>query len=115
MPLLSLITNIDTSPEEQIDLRNRLSSFMAEQLNKPEDFCMTITQFGIGTTFGGSEEPTASLELSSLGLEEDLLPELTQLLCHFLEETLNLDPKRIYIRYTSPERSHWGWNGKTFG
>lgn len=75
---------------------------------------MTIPQFGIGMTFRGSEEPTASLEMSSLGLMEDLLPELSQSLCQFLEDTLNLDPKRIYIRLTSPERSHWGWNGKTF-
>ena len=115
MPLLSLTTNINLPKEKQIALRTHLSSFMAEKLNKSEDFCMTITQFGIGMTFGGSEEPTASLEMSSLGLMEDLLPELSQSLCQFLEDTLNLDPKRIYIRFTSPESSHWGWNGKTFG
>ena len=76
---------------------------------------MVITQFGVEMSFGGNEGPTANVDISSLGLSAEDLPELTQSVCSLLQESLNLDPARIYVRFSSPPRTHWGWNGKTFG
>ncbi len=114
MPQISVITN-QPKPTDGASLRKQLSSQLAEWLNKPEAYCMVHTQFDAGLSFGGTEEAAATVELASLGLSEDQPALLSPLICGFLTENLGIDPNRIYIRFDSPARTHWGWNKKTFG
>lgn len=115
MPQITLTTNLEKSTEEGAAIRRKLSKSLSLWLGKPESYCMVITHFGVGMTFDGSEAPAASADISSLGLPEEDLPELTQSVCSFLHTHLRIDPSRAYVRFTVPPRTHWGWNGKTFG
>lgn len=76
---------------------------------------MIHTEFGAGLPFGGSAEFAATLEIASLGLSDDQPKQLSPLICEFLQTELGLSPDRVYIRFSSPPRTHWGWNSKTFG
>ncbi|QXD23408.1 hypothetical protein F7C95_15975 [Opitutia bacterium ISCC 51] len=114
MPQISVITN-QPKPKDEASLRKQLSSQLAEWLNKPESYCMVHTQFDAGLSFGGTEEPAATVELASLGLSEDQPAQLTPLICDFLLQQLNIEATRVYIRFDSPARTHWGWDKKTFG
>ena len=115
MPQIALTTNLEKSDQEKADFRKRLSSHAADMLNKPESYCMIITQFGCQMSFAGTDEPTATVEVSSLGLADEDIPGITQSLFNFLHSALDLQPSRVYIRFSSPPRSHWAWNEKTFG
>jgi phenylpyruvate tautomerase PptA (4-oxalocrotonate tautomerase family) len=114
MPQISVITN-QPAPQDTVSLRKQLSSNLAEWLNKPEAYCMVHTQFESGLSFGGTEEPAASVELASLGLSELQPAQLAPIICNFLHRELGIEPSRIYIRFDSPARTHWGWDSKTFG
>ena len=113
MPQITLTTNQE-DPQDPVAFRGLLSKKLAEWLGKPEDYSMVHTQFSSGLSFAGTEEPAASVTISSLGLEAEGLADLTKTVCSFIQEELRIDPARIYIRFTSPPRTHWGWNGKTF-
>lgn len=63
--------------------------------------------------FAGSNEPTAYLELKSIGLPEPRTAELSKTLCHLMTE-LNISQNRVYIEFTDAPRAMWGWDGKTF-
>ncbi|MCZ6675354.1 MAG: phenylpyruvate tautomerase MIF-related protein [Verrucomicrobia bacterium] len=115
MPQITLITNLEYSPNEQVAFRKQLSAKLAQWLNKPEAFCMVVANFGSGVAFAGTDDPAATIEISSLGLPEESLSELTQDICTFMNTSLQIDPARLYVRFFSPPRTHWGWNGKTFG
>ena len=65
-------------------------------------------------TFGGTPEPCAYCELSSLGLESIIHSILAKTLSEFFARNLELEPDRIYIRFEAPPRTHFAWNGKLF-
>ena len=114
MPQITLITN-QRSPEDSAAFRKQLSEQLAQWLTKPESYCMVHTQFTTGLSFAGTEEPAATVEVASLGMNDDQPANLTPLIGEFLQSTLGVSPDRLYIRFSSPPRTHWGWNGKTFG
>lgn len=64
--------------------------------------------------FGGSDEPTAYLELKSIGLPQEATTALSGALCDLISEHLEISKDRIYIEFANAERKMWGWNGATF-
>ena len=113
MPLLQLTTN--QAVEEKTGTCQQLSRQIAALLGKPESYVMVILKDCQSMTFAGNSEPTAFLELKSLGLPENQTSELSQQLCAITGERLNIEPNRIYIEFSSPERHMWGWDNRTFG
>ena len=65
-------------------------------------------------SFGGSTEPCAYVEFKSLGLPTERTTELSEKLCALIEKTVGVPQARIYIEFSNPERSMWGWDGRTF-
>ena len=115
MPLLTLTTNLSLSPEQKSTLPVRLSAEAARLLGKPESYVMVIMQDGQAMTMGGSSEPTAYLQLKSLGLPEDDTSVLSEALCDLINGSLDIPADRIYIEFFNPPRHLWGWNRSTFG
>ena len=111
MPYLELRTNVSA---DEAGLALELSALAAELLQKSEDYVMVAIESGRMMTFGGSEEPCAYLTLKSLGLEQAQTPALSERLCAYLSEKLDVLPDRIYVEFSSPSRAMWGWNGRTF-
>lgn len=113
MPLLSIKTNQALDNPQQICLD--LSNKVAGMLGKPESYVMVAVQPAQHMTFAGSAEPTALVELKSLGLPESQTTEFSQTLCSVISELMNVPAARIYIEFSSPQRHMWGWDNRTFG
>jgi phenylpyruvate tautomerase len=114
MPYLMLQTNLEIPPEETIPLLENLSAAVAKALGKPESYVMVALEDSTPMLFAGNDDPTAYLELKSLGLPEAMTPALSKTLCGLIEQQLEIDQDRIYIEFSSPADHLWGWNGETF-
>jgi phenylpyruvate tautomerase len=112
MPVLSVHTNI--SMDDKAGLLKKASSTVSETLGKPEGYVMIRLSDNEAMSFAGNSDPLAYVELKSLGLSADQTTSLSEVICGFIEQNLSIDPARIYIEFSSPERSMFGWNKSTF-
>jgi len=112
MPVLNLHTNLSIADKN--GMLTKASSLVAEALGKPEGYVMIRLSDGESMSFAGTTEPLAYVELKSLGLPVEETTALSDTICGFVEEHLNIDPARIYIEFASPEREMFGWNRATF-
>lgn len=115
MPYLNIKTNCDLTEIEVSAVMKGASRICAEGLGKSEAYMLVALDPCPQMFFGGHEEPFAFVELRSIALAGDETTALSALLCQFLGEKLGLAHDRIYLNFSSVERSHWGWNGQTFG
>lgn len=114
MPVLSIKTNIKTAREIHYRLMSKASGLVAELLSKPEKYVMISLEDNISMVFATSDEPTAYLELKSIGLQADRTAELSKHLCSLLESELDIAKERIYIEFVDEPRHMFGWNSGTF-
>ncbi|SDH37790.1 phenylpyruvate tautomerase MIF-related protein [Halanaerobium congolense] len=112
MPFIKVQTNQKVKKEEE--LLKKLSAEMAEQLGKPESYIMTALEAELKMTFGGSKEKTAFIEVKSIGLKQSMTEELSQFICEFIEQELEIEQDRIYIEFADAPGAMWGWDGGTF-
>jgi phenylpyruvate tautomerase PptA (4-oxalocrotonate tautomerase family) len=112
MPVLHIHTNTHIS--DKSDFLKQTSSAVAAALSKPESYVMILLSDDKAMSFAGVEEPTAFLELKSLGLSDSQTKAISHSLCTFLEQQLHIDASRVYIEFSSPERAMFGWNKSTF-
>ncbi|MEM6884299.1 MAG: phenylpyruvate tautomerase MIF-related protein [Verrucomicrobiota bacterium] len=115
MPLVQFQTNKFLSDGGGEAAAQELSALMAELLGKPESYVQVVVEGGKTMSFGGTTEPTAFIQLSSLGLNEEQASTCSKRLSQWMEERFSIDAKRIYIKMADHPRGLWGWNGGTFG
>ncbi|RME92154.1 MAG: hypothetical protein D6766_10545 [Verrucomicrobia bacterium] len=53
--------------------------------------------------------------MASLGLPDDAPARLSARLAEVLHQRLEVPPDRLFLLFHDQPRSHWGWNGRTFG
>ena len=114
MPYLKIQTNQEIDASTQQALLKNASSLVADQLGKPESYVMVTMDPPRPMLFAGSDEPTAYLELKSIGLPASATTQLSNALCKMVSEKLSVDQNRVYIEFADAERHMWGWNGATF-
>jgi len=114
MPLLKILTSTDPAPEHAHLLQN-LSRLVAERLEKPESYVMTVMEHPAKMTFGGTTEPTCYAELKNVGnFRPELTEKLTGELCERLSSALGIPMNRIYIEFSDSDGYLWGHDGATF-
>jgi len=114
MPLLKLQTNITIHAENKTALLQQLSQRASEWLDKPEAYVQIVLEDQVAMLFAGTTEPTAMIEIRSLGFYGHTPGEISKALCQFLEAGLDIPCDRIFINFFDLARKDWGWNGKTF-
>jgi len=114
VPYLTLQMNQEIDPATAQQLIKQASSLVASELGKPEQYVMVALPAPIPMLFAGSDEPTAYLELKSIGLPESSTRELSRALCQLVEDHTQISKQRIYIEFADAPRAMWGWNGATF-
>jgi phenylpyruvate tautomerase len=114
MPFLRIHTNAVIDDPKRQALLKKASHCIAQALNKPEQYMMVSVETDRAMAFGGTTEPTAFLELKSIGLPTGKTGEFSRLLCELAESELGVAKQRIYINFTDVPASLWGWNGATF-
>ncbi len=115
MPLLKVQTNHMPDADRVDGILQRWTSVLSGELEKSEKFILVALEENANMAFGGTREPLAYAELKSLGLPADRTSALSATLCADIGRELGVEESRVYIEFSAPERSHWGWNGKTFG
>ena len=114
MPLLKVSTNKAVQITAQTNFLKTVSKKVAEILQKPESFVMTMFDQPTPMTFGGSDEDTAFLEIKSIGLTEEQAAILATEIPELVEQELGIEPSRVYIEFANAPRKFWGWNKGTF-
>ena len=114
MPYLSIQTNQNIEESKTRQIIQKVSHATAEILGKPESYVMGALQSNTPMSFAGSDEPTAYVQLKSLGLPESSTTSFSESICSLLNAELGVSADRIYIEFSGPERHMWGWNNKTF-
>ena len=112
MPVLSIQTNV--SIEDKDAFLKTASSLVADALSKPEGYVMIHVSDNQTMSFAGTTAPLAYVELKSLGLMEQQTKDLSKKVSSLLNYELGIDVSRVYIEFSAPERSMFGWNGGTF-
>ena len=117
MPLIQLETSCDLSnPEKRQALARRLSSLAAEGIGKPEKYVMACVRDNVAMAMGGTDSPCALVTIKSIGgLGKAVNQTLSAQIAQSLQTELGIDPDRVYLNFEELERTHWGWNGSTFG
>lgn len=114
MPYLKIQTNVHVGDGAKSQVLSTLSKATAEALGKPESYVMVALEDSVPMYFAGNDEPTAYLELKSLGLPEDKTTTFSASLCSAIENEIGIPLDRIYIEFSGPDRHMWGWSGRTF-
>ena len=114
MPYLKIQSNLAIESQLTTELLKQASSAVADLLGKPERYIMVAIEPPVPMLFAGNDEPAVFMELKSIGLSESQTPELSRVLCELVQQTLVIDPDRIYIEFADAPRKMWGWNGSTF-
>ena len=115
MPFLHLTTSIPLGEDKQTNLLQEASAIVAEVMGKPEAYVMvTISQAPV--LMAGTSEPAAFGDLRSIGgLSAQGNAALSEKLAEVLENKLGVPRARFYLNFTDVPRTHWGYNGGTFG
>lgn len=112
MPYLRIETNLELKLEQRKTLLSALSTQLAEELGKPEAYVMVQIISGADLIFAATCEPTAYVELKSIGLADT--QRLSRFVCGLLQSQLGIPPHRVYIEFTDIDPKRWGWNNGTF-
>lgn len=114
MPLLNIQTNAAIDAADRDALMRAASAAVADELGKPERYVMVMIDCNRAMCFAGSAEPTAYLELKSIGLQESQTAALSARLTSLVGKALGVAANRVYIEFASAPRKMWGWDGGTF-
>lgn len=114
MPFFKIETNQPMNADATQSILKKSSEFISEMLGKPEKYVMVSAEAGQQMLFGGNDDPTAFVQLKSIGLPVDKCTEFSGRICQFLSDELGIKPDRIFIDFADLERNMFGWNGKTF-
>jgi len=114
MPCLIVKTNQSMSKENELLFCQSASEKVAHLLSKPESYVMILIETQLSMTMSGTNTPTAYVELKSINLPEQQTSELSNELCTYISQQLDITPNRIYIEFSNAQRHLWGWDNKTF-
>jgi phenylpyruvate tautomerase len=114
MPLLRLETTVVLNEEKRKSLLSDLSCMVTETTGKPEQYVMvTMNQSSI--LMSGKPGDAAFVDVRGIGgLSSSINRQLSEKICHLLNQSLGVPSNRIYLNFTDVEASNWGWDGNTF-
>ena len=114
MPYFSIETNCSISDPDEKKLSKEASVFVAQLLGKPEPYVMVTVNSNATMSFAGSDQPTAYIEVKSIGLPLDKCNDMAGEICAFIHERLEIPANRVFIDYRDLKREMFALNGKTF-
>ncbi|KAH0571066.1 putative macrophage migration inhibitory factor [Spironucleus salmonicida] len=115
MPCAIIHSNVNIDQAKSDQLTSEISRVIAKCADKPEAYVMVGYQHVVSLAFGGSNQPAAFVELSSIGaLDPDKNKTMSQQISQKFAELLSIDGSRVYVTFTEVKPSNWGFNGTTF-
>lgn len=115
MPLVRMATSHHLDEKQRTVLMRAFSKQVSEILGKPESYTMVIVADRISMLMGGSDAPSAFVEIRSVGMITPAQSHtLSELLSKTVSSTIAVTSERIYLNCVSCDGAMWGWNGDTF-
>jgi len=115
MPYIRLETSARAEGDAADRLLASISSLIASEIGKPEQYVMAELATG-RFLMSGKDGDAAFADIRSIGgLDGNVNTGISEKLCALLKEQLDIDPGRVYINFTNVSSAEWGWNGSTFG
>ncbi len=114
MPYIKIETNLKPDSLKQQEFLKDCSEFVAALLEKSEEHVMVSVSHDTPIFFGKSSEPAAYVELKSMAITEEMCGILSEKICVFLKNRLDITPNRIYIEFSTINGKMFGCNSKTF-
>uniref|UniRef100_A0AC35GU85 Macrophage migration inhibitory factor n=1 Tax=Panagrolaimus sp. PS1159 TaxID=55785 RepID=A0AC35GU85_9BILA len=114
MPVLCITTNITKTAFSKEETVLALSKIAAKLSGKPESYVNVIINTDAIMSFGGTTEPTAAVEFSSIGgftNNSVVAKELTDA----ISKHLKVSADRFYIKLTDLSAKEISYRGNTFG
>lgn len=113
MPFINVKTNAAVSKEAEIAVKTDLGKAISAIPGKSEAWLMVGIEPEHILYFKGDDAPAAMVEVSVFGSANSAaFDKLTGEICGILNSRLNIEPSRIYVKYSAT--SDWGWNGGNF-
>lgn len=113
MPFINVKTNAAVSKEAEIAVKTDLGKAISAIPGKSEAWLMVGIEPEHILYFKGDDAPAAMVEVSVFGSANPAaFDKLTGEICGILNSRLNIEPSRIYVKYSAT--SNWGWNGGNF-
>jgi phenylpyruvate tautomerase PptA (4-oxalocrotonate tautomerase family) len=116
MPFVDIRTSATPSDKIKHQLLRDLVEITSKHLGKSPDVTMAAVVAGEALFFRGKDDPSACLEIRSIGLpdaagRDALCAELTSL----VDEVLDIPPDRVFVIFRDIPRDQFGVNGKMLG
>ena len=113
MPYFSIETNKKIDSVVNTELMKKASSFLADMMSKPERAIMVTVKPDMPYIFGGSEDPTAFVQIKAFNLDKTRCPEYSKKVGEFIEAEINVPIDRVFIDFTDIDGKAFGYNGDT--
>jgi phenylpyruvate tautomerase len=114
MPYLAVTTNAEISAEAKQAFLKEASKAVAAGTGKPEQYVMVKLETAQPMIFAGTEEPTAFVELKSIGFSTGVQG-LAASLCYLAAKHFGLPKERVFTVFQDVKAGMWGQGGGTFG
>jgi len=112
MPVFLLNTNVKDIPAS---LKKEITDVVSSSLGKPVSYIAVQINYQPNMSFGGTEEPLALCDLSSIGaLSKEANKNHSKALMQLLKQRLNINSSRIYINFHNLEKANVGFRDTTF-
>lgn len=112
MPIFVVNTNVKEVPA---NFKKLATDAMAKTLGKPASYCAVHVNAGQDLCFGGTDEPAALCDLTSIGgMSVELNKKHSKILMELLEEQLKVKSSRVYISFHDLNKANIGFSGTTF-
>ncbi|RCH90235.1 hypothetical protein CU097_005727 [Rhizopus azygosporus] len=113
MPVLEVYSAI--APKDLKSFIKRLSAVFAEQIGKPESFCLVTFNQVDSLVFNGTDEPGYLCKVISIGhIENDRNAKLTAAITAELEKELGVSDSRGYFAFSDIAAENIGTRKTTF-
>ncbi len=113
MPFINVKTNKIVSNATETELKSALGQAISIIPGKSESWLMVGIESESILYFKGDNAPAAMVEVSVFGQPNPpAFNELTSKICSILNELLEIEKSRIYVKYSAT--TDWGWNGSNF-
>ena len=113
MPYFNIETNQRINANAGSELMKKATGFLARMMAKPENVIMVTIKTGMPYLFGGTDEPTAYVQIKAVALVKEKCPEYSKQVCDFLEDEIRVPADRVFIEFMDIDPAIFGFNGST--
>jgi phenylpyruvate tautomerase PptA (4-oxalocrotonate tautomerase family) len=110
MPYIKLIHS--GSSTKTVELAASISKAASAALGKPEMYVCCDCQHNPNLLFGGSNDPSAMIQVQSIG---GSCSKVCETLTSTTASILGIDSSRIFVNFQSFQGADWAMSGSTFG